>query len=338
MKLTVNYKSKINTLIDILNCGKEEFQYHKLEAERITSETFGNKRVLFNPIYVSNICLGDCPYCGYKVSNKGLKRKELKPSESVAEANFLKERNVNNILVLAGDYRHDKYLEMLTQNVSAIKKEVNPNWLGIEVATLEIEEYKTLLNTGAESVTIFQETYNRERYNKLHTITEYKGDFDFRYNAQERAIKAGFKEVGFGVLYGVGFWKEDTVAMVEQAIILKEKYPDIKLRFSFPRLQESINQIENSRTETVSDFELEKIIVGVRLLFPESNLVLTGRENYSFLINQLTIVNICGYDGSTEVGGYLNTKNGLSQFKLDKSESFDKFINLMKLKGYDTFI
>jgi len=334
MNITVDNKSTINTLIDVLNSDITEFHKYKIEAEKLTANYFKNNRTLFNPIYVSNICLGDCPYCGYKVSNKGLKRKELKPVESVAEATFLKQRNVDSILILAGDYRHDKYIEMLTANISAIKKEVKPNWLGIEIATLETKEYEVLLKAGAESVTIFQETYNRERYNKLHTVTEYKGDFDYRYNAQERAIKAGFTEVGLGVLYGVGFWKDDTIAMAEQALKLKEKYPNIKLRFSFPRLQESINQSESSRTETVTDFELEKIIVGIRLAFAESSLVLTGREEKTFLLSNLRIVNVIGFNGSTQVGGYTIKNNNLKQFELNNGYTHLEFKNEIKNKGW----
>lgn len=326
----------IQVLIDVLNANERKIKIYRQKAEEATYLIFGKNRKLFNPIYVSNICLADCPYCGYRVSNKKLKRKTLNAQQSVQEALHLKQRGIENLLLLAGDYRHDKYLEMLIANIKAVKLDVNPKWLGIEVATLETEEYKLLKEAGAESVTVFQETYNRQRYNTLHTNLEYKGDFDFRYNAQERAYQGGIKEVGFGILYGVGFWKEDTIAMAEQALYLKKKYPDIKLRFSFPRLQMSVGQDVNSQTEVVTDVQLLRCIVGIRLLFPDANLVLTGRENLDFLMDKLAVVNIMGYAGSTVVGGYTLEKNGLPQFDFNNNKK-TKLEELLKLVSKKEF-
>lgn len=334
-KTKVKLNRQIEVALSILNSGEKEFLLFRSKAEENTADIFDVKRALFNPIYVSNICLADCPYCGYRISNKRLPRKTLKPNETIKEAEFLKERNVDNILVLAGDYRHDKYVEMLTQNISAIKESVNPKWLGIEVATLDQQEYELLKMSGVESVTVFQETYNRLRYNKLHTNVEYKGDFDYRYNSLERAVKAGFEEIGLGVLYGVGFWKEDTISMIEHASLLKEKYPNVQLRFSFPRLQISTGQDESCETEKVTDEELAKAIVAVRTIFPSANLVLTGREDSDFLIELLSIVNIVGYDGSTKVGGYKTYKDGLKQFELQRKVSFSKFLAQMENSNYD---
>jgi len=330
----VYLNSKIEVALSILNSNSTDFEKLREKAEQITKAIFANRRALFNPIYVSNICLADCPYCGYRISNKGLARKTLSPNQSIKEAEFLKERDVKNVLVLAGDYRHDKYIEMLTQNISAIKNSVNPKWLGIEVATLDQEEYVILKKSGAKSVTVFQETYNKRRYNKLHTNIEYKGDFEYRYNSLERAINAGFEEVGLGVLYGVGFWKEDTLAMIEHALNLEKKYPNVRLRFSFPRLQLSTGQDAECQTEIVKNIDLIKAIVTVRTIFPTANLVLTGRENSSFLLDLLSVVNVVGYDGSTKVGGYSIDRNGLEQFELNQNSDFDSFLNSFSKAGY----
>ena len=151
----------------------------------------------------------------------------------------------------------------------------------------------------------------------------------------ERAINAGFKEIGFGVLYGVGFWKEDTIAMIEHALLLKIKYPDVQLRFSFPRLQVSTGQDEFCQTEEITNKELIKAIVAVRTIFPNANLVLTGREDADFLIDLLSLVNIVGYNGSTKVGGYVIEQKGLEQFKLKKSLNFDEFQNDLERSGYN---
>lgn len=326
----------LKTLLDVLNSDEQRFKEFYKAAIEVTTKVFGKKRDLFNPIYVSNICLADCLYCGYRISNKNLPRKTLKPEESVQEAKFLQDRGIENILILAGDYKHDKYVQMLSANIKAVKQKINPKWLGVEVATLEVEEYRNLKNAGAESVTVFQETYNKSRYNELHKDSEYKSSFNFRYNAQERALQAGISEIGLGILYGIGFWKEDTMAMAEHAFSLKKKYPSAKLRFSFPRLQESIGQDENSRNETVTEEQLLRAIVGVRLLFPNASLVLTGRESVDFLTENTCIINILGYNGSTIVGGYTLNPDGLPQFNLDSNDTFDDFISKLKDKGYVT--
>lgn len=331
---SIKHSTRIEKLISCLNADNEELTKFVEDAQKITLRFFEKKRTLFNPVYVSDICLADCPYCGFRISNKTKARKTLKPSEAVNEVNFLLDRGVDNVLLLAGDYKHSKYVEMLMSNIKAIKHQNNVNWLGIEIATLETEEYALLRSAGADSVTVFQETYNRNRYITLHNNSEFKGDFDFRYNAQQRAIQAGFKEVGLGVLYGIGFWKEDTIGMAEHAMEIQEKYPGIGLRFSFPRLQLSETQDENCRTEDVSEHELLRAIVGIRLMFPQASLVLTGRESVDFLTTNAAFVNILGYNGSTAVGGYTTAINKLNQFELQSDMAFQDYLNLLTNAGY----
>jgi len=330
-------KEKVTSVVPIETClaeNDESFVAYYEKAAKITQQNFGNKRLLFNPVYVSDVCLADCPYCGFRGMNVQLKRKTLKPEETVKEAMFLKQRGINCILVLAGDYKHSQYVDMLYHNIKAIRKEVNPEWLGVEVATLEIDEYARLKEAGANSVTVFQETYNRKRYAQLHQ-TQYKGDFDFRYNAQRRAILAGFSEVGLGTLYGIGFWKDDTIAMAEHALQLREEFPCVKFRFSFPRLQISEGQEANCRTEYVTTSDLLKAITYIRLMFPKDNLVLTGRENVHFLCKSAAIVNVLGYAGQTNVGGYTMNNARNCQFELNRNESFEMFYQLLKTNNYE---
>jgi 2-iminoacetate synthase len=323
----------IQPLLSCIEASEDEFEVYNAKAIKLTRINFGNKRKLFNPVYVSDVCFADCPYCGYRGSNVQFKRRILKPDETVKEALFVKQRGVNCILVLAGDYKHSKYVEMLCGNIKAIKDEVNPAWLGVEVATLEVDEYAKLKEAGANSVTVFQETYNRKRYSQLHQV-KYKGDFDFRFNAQKRAVLAGFEEIGLGILYGIGFWKDDTIAMAEHALQLREEFPHVKFRFSFPRLQLSTGQEANCKTEDVTTSDLIKAIVGIRLTFPQDSLVFTGRETVEFLCKSASIVNILGYAGQTAVGGYTLDGDGFSQFELDGNDDFSCFFNALIKNGY----
>lgn len=335
MPIALDHHSSLTTLIDVLDSDEYQFRAFYARAAAVTTDVFGQRRTLFNPIYVSNICLADCSYCGYRVSNKGLHRKTLSPDETIKEARFLRARGIEDILILAGDYKHDKYVEMLLANIYAIKQAVNPRWLGVEVATLETEEYQKLKAAGVNSVTVFQETYDRARYRKLHNNPEYKGDFDFRYDAQERAIRAGIKEVGLGVLYGVGSWRADTIAMAEHAAAIQSLQLSAKLRFSFPRLQSSTGQSADCQTEVVAEAQLLRAIVAIRLSFPGSSLVLTGRESIQFLAKYASVVDVLGYNGSTSVGGYTLNDEGLSQFDLNSEKSFADFSRELKRNGFD---
>jgi 2-iminoacetate synthase len=330
-------QDRISSMVPMQACleaDDKNFVSYRKKAAKLTKQNFGNKRTLFNPVYVSDVCIADCPYCGFRSTNEQFKRRTLKPEEAVKEAMFLKQRGINCILVLAGDYEHPQYVEMLYNNIRAIREEVNPEWLGIEVATLEVDEYACLKEAGANSVTVFQETYNCKRYAQLHQA-KYKIDFDFRYNSQRRAIMAGFMEVGFGALYGVGYWKDDTIAMAEHASQLRKEFPSVKFRFSFPRLQISEGQDANCRTENVNERDLLRAITFIRLNFPKDNLVLTGRENIDFLCESTTMVNILGYAGQTSVGGYTLDNSGTNQFELKRNGSFEMFNQALKERGYN---
>ena len=169
---------------------------------------------------------------------------------------------------------------MLVEHIMTIKK-VRPSWLGVEVAPLEVEQYRKLSSLGVNSIIVFQETYDPQIYQCLHGINTPKSDFNFRYETPLRAIKGGIKEIGLGILYGIGDWFKDTLAMIEHASKLIEYNPEIKIRFSFPRIQFFSNQGVNIIRQEVKENTLTRIIVAIRLLFPTSRLALTAQSHKS---------------------------------------------------------
>ena len=317
----------------ILKCKDNELSSFAQLAKELTEINFNNRRSLFNPIYISNVCDGDCLYCGYRKANSNAIRSTLTPEQTLQEALFLNNRGINNILFLAGEYKHDKYVEMLIQNISIVQEKVRPNWIGIEVASLKKEAYEKLIKLGVKCVTLFQETYDIKRYNDLHS-SGIKSDFFYRLNTLHRAANVGIPEVGLGVLYGVGDWYYDTLAMIQHGLSLKEEFPKLKLRFSFPRLMKSECQDEKAISELIDERILYKIIVTLRNYFPDSSLVLTGRESVSFVDKIVDIVNVFGKAGSTSVGGYTLNPNGLEQFELMNDNGFSEFYQMFSSK-YD---
>jgi 2-iminoacetate synthase len=333
--ITVVNSRNIKFAEEILNCSDPDLERHFNSAAQITNDFFGQKRTLFNPIYLSNICLADCPYCGFRVSNTEFKRKSLNIEEALAEVAFLYKRGIRNILLLAGDYRPDKYLEMLVANIQAIKAAFPDVSLSAEVATLSKIDYKKLANSGIEKIVIFQETYDRLRYNKLHQNPNYKGNYDLRYNAPERIFDAGIKNIGMGVLYGINFWKEDTLELIDHASKLKNNFPEIKLSFSFPRLLLSEGQDKSVEVQKINESQIVRAMIAVRHLFPESNLTLTGRESLQYLSKIASIATIIGFAGSTIVGGYTIAETGLRQFDMNPVQPFDIFKNILLGAGYE---
>ena len=320
-------KKIIDIANQILKCNDEELSSFTLSAKELTKTNFDDTRTLFNPIYVSNVCDGDCLYCGYRKSNTNAIRRTLTSEQTLQEAWFLKNRGINNILFLAGEYKHDKYVEMLIKNISIVQEKIHPNWIGVEVASLKKEAYVELMKVGVKSVTLFQETYDIKRYNELHK-TGIKSDFFYRLNTLHRAANAGIMEVGLGVLYGVGDWYYDTLAMIQHGLSLKEEFPKLKLRFSFPRLMKSECQDEKAITELIDEYLLYKIIITIRNCFPDSSLVVTGRELARFVSKIIDVVNVFGKAGSTSVGGYTINPNGLEQFELSNDAEFSQFYQI----------
>jgi len=335
ISLSIDYQSLFN---EVIECSDNQFQTFRSKAIELTRNYFSNQRRLFNPIYISNVCVNDCLYCGFRKSNKLPTRRTLTPAQSLKEATYLISRGVKNLLILAGDYKSERYFEMLLEHIRAIKK-IIPSWLAIEVAPLEIKQYQLISSLKVDSVVIFQETYDQQMYQYLHGVNTPKSDFYFRYNAPERAITGGIREIGLGILYGLGDWYNDTLAMIEHAYRLIKYNNEVKLRFSFPRIQISSNQNSNIIKENVTEKILIRIIVAIRLLFPMSRTVLTARESQKFRLENLDIITDIGEGGSTVVGGYTiysdMMENG--QFNLQGRCSLNEFLLKMKSLNYIYF-
>ena len=321
---------------DIVFSSDKEFKNYTKQASSLTSLNFGNRRELFNPIYLSNICTNECAYCGFRKSNKDIVRKTLNPYQAHQEAQFLISRGVKNLLILAGEYPEPYYSNMLLSNVSEITK-LDYNWIGVEIAPLETPIYKKLVDLGVGCLVVFQETYDKEEYKKLHGSGTPKSNFNYRYETPFRAIEAGIDEIGLGVLYGVSDWLSDTIAMIDHADEIISFYPDIKLRFSFPNLQPYDNQNDDVFQETITPNILKRIMVAIRILFPKSKLVLTARESLKFRFENMNVVTTVGEDGSTSVGGYTvfpDREENNSQFKLSGRGQIDILKQKMAKNGY----
>jgi len=324
------------TVEDVLASSDDDFRAFTEKAVASTWDRFKNRRILFNPLYVSNVCINDCAYCGYRRSNRNALRRTLTPKEAVGEARVLAKRGIRHVLILAGEYSKGPYFDMLRRCIGAIRDEKVMDWIGVEVAPLNERQYAQLRVDGVNSVTVFQETYDRWIYTRLHEGVGPKGDFDYRAGALNRAISAGIMEVGLGVLYGLGDWFADTCAMAEHARHLQSINSELKVRFSFPRLMPSQSQDTDLSRQFVDESMLSKSIIAMRLAFPGASLVLTGRESKSFLLRHAPIADVLGKAGSTAVGGYTQwDASPLEQFSLNEDCALEDFRKLLTIRGFD---
>jgi len=318
---------------EVLQSNDAVFMRYLEESKKLTYHNFSNSRRLFNPIYISNICENDCSYCGFRKSNKKIKRLTLTQEQSRREVKFVFSRGVKHLLVLAGDYFKQKYFEMLINHVSSIKKE-HPAWIGLEVAPMETGDYRKLSSNGVNSIVIFQETYDKNIYQKVHGKGSRKSEFIYRYQAPFRALDAGINEIGMGVLYGLSDYYSDTLSMINHANEILRKFPNAAIRFSFPRIQKASSQLHNILRYKMTEEDLKRVIVAIRLIFPKTRIALTARESLAFRMDLIEVITDVGEAGKTSVGGYsIFNENNNGQFYLKNRGTIEDLIIKAKRKG-----
>lgn len=304
-------------------------------AKEITSRFFGRTVSLYAPLYLSSYCDNSCLYCGF--SNKQpLERKKLSLQEIEEECGALSGTGIQNILLLTGESRKQSSPDYIKDAV-LIAKGFFPN-ISLEVYPMETYEYKELFIAGADGVTVYQETYNMERYNILHPAGR-KRDYKYRYETPDRIAEAGFRQVSIGALLGLSDWKQDMAALFDHLSYLEKKFPAVEFSLSFPRLQKL--------TDTgfgyfeVSDADMVRIISTARLLFPRVGINISTRENAGFRDNIIGIgVTKMSAGSSTTVGGYVNQNDRSRnvQFKTNDERSLNEIKNMLMGKGYDPVI
>lgn len=336
VELQTNLASLRATIAEIMSLDRRTFALRRQVAVELTTEYFGHARTLFNPIYVSNVCVNDCHYCGFRRSNREIERRTLTSDELLSEVSFLTGRNISRILLLAGEFRQEKYVEMLANTVGTIRAAYPKIWLGLEAAPLEVEDYSRLKFAGLDSVIIFQETYDQDAYQASHGVCDPKSQYDNRRDSLHRAIKAGIMELGFGVLLGLADPLEDVVHMLKHANEIRDAYPQTKLRFSFPRLQLAPTQQPSVRRFSVTEEQMERFIMATRLAFPDARIVLTSRETQECRLRLLDIVTDIGEEGSTVVGGYTtySANEDEGQFELPGRGALAELREKMLIRGY----
>lgn len=280
-------------------------------AHELTVKYFGRVVRLFAPLYLSNECINVCRYCGFSRDNPIL-RVTLTPEQVQAEARFLHEQGFRHILLVAGEHPHFVSGNYLRECVVALRAD----WpsISLEVGPMERDDYRPIVEAGAEGLVVYQETYDRSVYAAMHTSGP-KKDFDWRLETPERAYAAGFKRLGIGALLGLAPWRGEALAVAAHAQHLLKKCWRSQLTISVPRLRPAAGEFEP--LVHVSDRELVQLVCALRLTFPEVGVVLSTREP-SKLRDALVPLGITMMSAGshTEPGGY--TGQGKGELHLTK--------------------
>ncbi|MBW2466775.1 MAG: 2-iminoacetate synthase ThiH, partial [Deltaproteobacteria bacterium] len=238
----------------------------------ITKMRFGRTTQIYAPLYVSSFCTNRCSYCGFSADNK-IERRLLTLAEAEAEAMILQRRGFNHILLVSGEAPAKlgaDYLEKLTLRLRDRFASIS-----IEVQPLSTEEYTRLFKAGVTSVAIYQETYDRETYKKVH-LSGQKCDFDFRLETPARAAAGGMREVGIGTLLGLADWRAEGLALGMHLAWLRKNFWRTGLTVSFPRLRPAAGEFQP--LSEVKERDLSQLIFSLRIFDPDVGIILSTRE------------------------------------------------------------
>jgi 2-iminoacetate synthase len=268
-------------------------------SQAVTRRRFGKTIRLFAPLYLSNECINNCAYCGFSRDNPIL-RVTLSTAEVVREAEALATEGFRNILLVAGE--HPKFVSgpYMTECVRELHRFV-PS-ISLEVGPMETADYVPLVNAGAEGLVVYQETYDREVYARMHTLGP-KRDFDWRLATPERAYAAGFRRLGIAALFGLSDWRLEAISVAAHAAWLLKHCWKSQVTISLPRLRPCAGEFQP--LTAFSDRDLVQVIAAIRLFLPDAGLVLSTREPAALRDRLLPLGITHASAGShTEPGGY----------------------------------
>ena len=303
------------------------------EAARVTRQQFGRAISLYAPLYLSNFCSSHCTYCGFHSQNK-IERIKLSPDQYNKEMQVIHTQGIRNILMLTGEsYKHTpvEYLKDAAQIASAYFQGIS-----LEVHPMQVDEYKELFAAGVDGITVYQETYDRNRYAEVH-LSGYKKDYDFRRDTPRRAALGGMRQISMGILLGLTEnLAEDLCALFTHLREMEKNFPGVEYALSFPRLR-TIKSKEFARCD-IDDATFVKIIALTRILFPRVGINLSTREEANVRDHLLEIaITRMSAGSNTSVGGYalLKQEDQDPQFDIKDDRSVADIIQLLKSKNFD---
>ena len=291
---------------------------------------FGDNVYIFTPIYISNYCENYCIYCGFNCHNK-IRRAKLDFDAIKKEMEAISKTGLEEILILTGESRNMSDVQYIGKACEIARKYFK--MVGIEVYPMNSDEYTYLHKCGADYVTVFQETYNSDKYETLH-LAGHKRIFPYRIEAQERALMGGMRGVAFAALLGLDDFRKDAFATGMHAYLLQKKYPHAEISISCPRLRPIINN-DKINPKDVHERQLLQIMCAYRMFLPFANITISTRERAGFRDN---VIDICATKisagVSTGIGGHTDeAEQGDDQFEIADTRTVDEVLKAICERG-----
>ncbi len=262
----------------LLSPAAEPFLEQMAQRARIeTRKHFGNTVYLFTPLYIANYCENYCVYCGFNCYNH-IRRMKLSVEEIEQEMRVIAESGMEEILILTGESRAMSDIEYIGEACKLAHKYFR--MVGLEIYPVNTQEYRYLHECGADYVTVFQETYDAEKYETLHLLG-HKRVWPYRFDAQERALRGGMRGVAFSALLGLADFRKDALASALHVYYLQRKYPQAEMSLSCPRLRPIINN-DRINPLDVHEKQLCQIICAYRIFLPFVGITVSSRESAKF--------------------------------------------------------
>lgn len=296
-------------------------------AQRLTRAHFGYTMQLFTPMYVADFCVNKCTYCSFS-ANYDFPRQRLSMETIRKEAATIAATGMKHILVLTGESRKDSPVGYLAECIRTLR-EFFPS-VSVEIYPLRTEEYRELVQAGADGLTLYQEVYHRDTYREVH-VKGPKRVFLNRLDAPERACQAGFRTVNIGALLGMYEWRREAFHTGMHAKYLQDRYPDCEIGLSPPRFRPYLGSFDPA--SHVSDRNLVQTILAYRLFLPRSGITLSTRERAE-LRDRLVHLGVTKMSAgvSTEVGGHTNG-GGTPQFEISDGRSVEEVQRMLYNSG-----
>lgn len=332
--LSKNRLSLEETAVLINANDNELIEEIKNAANLLKNTIYGDRIVLFAPLYIGNYCNNNCTYCGFKASNKDVIRKTLLENELKKEVLALESRGHKRLILVFGE--HQIYSpEFIANTVKTVYSVKHMNGeirrVNINAAPQDIEGFRVIKNAGIGTYQIFQETYYKPIYQKVH-INGLKHNYEWRLSSMDRAMEAGIDDVGIGALFGLYDWRFDVLGLVRHVNHLEAVYNIGPHTISFPRVQYAA-EMKLDPTYLVSDEDFTKLVAILRLAVPYTGMILTARESAE-IRNQVLKYGVSQIDGGTniELGGYSEENKHLQnlnreQFQINDNRSLNEVID-----------
>lgn len=318
-------------IIKILSNNQPEFiENLAQQAHQLTQKHFGNCISLYAPLYLSNYCDNSCTYCGF---NQGIdiKRTKLLPEEIIQEMEYISSKGIKNILLLTGESNTHSPLSYIIDAVRMAKKYFSS--IGVEIYPLKVEGYRQLIDAGVDSVTIYQETYDRNKYAHYHPKGK-KRNYDYRFNTPKRAALAGIRMLSLGTLFGLNDHASELSALYNHLDYMIRSFPGVEYSISIPRiipLQETSDEYY-----ILSDLNFAKVICLTRILFPYIGINISTRESSKIRDQVLKLgVTRMSAESKTTVGGYHKKTEKDDQFHIKDKRSVEEIVAMLNAQGYD---